>query len=312
MDRNDVISTSISPHKNVKCVGLVVKSTPEAYQKANAFEQWLYARHIAVIRRNNDELFSNSCFQKNRSQYSPPSSQQKISAPSELFCIFVLGGDGTFLSAARWIGDQKIPIIGIKFGEVGFLASVLENHLYAAAETILENHFSTEPRTRIEVKVIRENDCLLQQTALNDVVINKAALARLSNLETYIDNQYLTTFRSDGLIVATPTGSTAYSLSAGGPVIYPSVPGIILTPICPFTLTNRPLIVSDSAHITIKLADHAEDMLITLDGQECFDLQSDDTIIVQKANNPVHMIILPGHNYFDVLKKKLRWSGGSY
>jgi NAD+ kinase len=296
----------------VKSVGLVVKSAPEAHQKANEFEDWLLSRKIAVIRRDNDELFSHSCFRKDRKQYPPPSSQQKLHAPSGLFCIFVLGGDGTFLSAARWIGNQHIPIIGIKFGEVGFLASVLEAHLFPAAEKILDQCFETECRTRIEIRIIRNKRVLLQQTALNDVVINKAALARLANLETYIDQQYLTTFRSDGLIVATPTGSTAYSLSAGGPVIYPSVPGIILTPICPFTLTNRPLIVSDSARIMIKLADHAEDMLLTLDGQECFDLQSDDTILVQKAEHPVSMIILPGYNYFEVLKTKLRWSGGSF
>lgn len=295
----------------MKKVGLVVKSSPEAHRKADMFEKWLHTKDIVVLRRDNEELFSNSCLQRNRALPSSCPRPKPIAAPSDLFCIFVLGGDGTFLSAARWIGEQQIPIIGIKFGEVGFLAAVLEDHLFEAAEMILENRFETETRTRIEVNVIRNNHILLSQTALNDVVINKAALARLANLETYIDNQYLTTFRSDGLIVATPTGSTAYSLSAGGPVIYPSVPGIVLTPICPFTLTNRPLILSDSAHITIKLADHAEDMLLTLDGQECFDLQSDDTIIVQKAKYPVYIIILPGHNYFEVLKTKLRWSGGT-
>jgi NAD+ kinase len=296
----------------VKSVGLVVKSSPEAHQKANEFEQWLCSRKIAVVRRDNNELFSHSCCRKNHKTHHPSSSQPQMRAPSGLFCIFVLGGDGTFLSASRWIGNQHIPIIGIKFGEVGFLASILEDHLFPTAEKILAHHFETECRTRIDVRIIRNKRVLLQQTALNDVVINKAALARLANLETYIDQHYLTTFRSDGLIVATPTGSTAYSLSAGGPVIYPSVPGIILTPICPFTLTNRPLIVADSARIMIKLADHARDMLLTIDGQECFDLQSEDTILVQKAEHPVYMIILPEYNYFEVLKTKLRWSGGSF
>lgn len=294
----------------MKKVGLVVKVDPEAQQKASEFEHWLRSRGITVVRKENIQLNRYACHEYRPQEVEP--AQEKKYAPPDLFCIFVLGGDGTFLSAARWIGEQTIPIIGIKFGEVGFLAATVGSRLFSAAEAILENGFKTEPRTRIEVKVIRGNKTLYQETALNDVVINKAALARLAYIETYIDDQYLTTFRSDGLIVATPTGSTAYSLSAGGPIIHPSVPAIILTPICPFTLTNRPLILSDSARITIRLADHASDMLLTLDGQECIDIQNDDSIIVQKARHPVHMIILPEQNYFEVLKTKLRWSGGSF
>jgi NAD+ kinase len=145
---------------------------------------------------------------------------------------------------------------------------------------------------------------------LNDIVINKGALARLAHIETYIDNHYLTTYSADGLIVATPTGSTAYSLAAGGPVIHPAVPGILMTPICPFTLTNRPLIVPDSATIRIGLGKKSSDIILTFDGQAGLEINEDHTIIIKKAPCPVHMIALPDQHYFDVLKAKLRWSGG--
>jgi NAD+ kinase len=151
---------------------------------------------------------------------------------------------------------------------------------------------------------------VISESVLNDVVINRGALARLADIETHIDDHYLTTFRSDGLIVATPTGSTAYSLAAGGPVIHPEVPGIILTPICPFTLTNRPLIVPDSIQIELKLARGASDIMLTFDGQKGLDINDRDVIRVCKGPHPLDMITLPGQHYFDVLKAKLRWSGG--
>ncbi|MCP4692595.1 MAG: NAD(+)/NADH kinase, partial [Desulfobacterales bacterium] len=170
-------------------------------------------------------------------------------APAGLACVFVLGGDGTFLSAVRWTGDQDIPIMGVKFGEVGFLAETEAESLFAVAEEILEGRYSISTRMRLEVEILREGEKRVRETALNDVVINKGALARLARIETYIDDRHLTTYKADGLIVATPTGSTAYSMAAGGPIIHPDVPGIIMTPICPFTLTNRPLIVPDTACI---------------------------------------------------------------
>jgi NAD+ kinase len=142
------------------------------------------------------------------------------------------------------------------------------------------------------------------------VVINRGALARLAHIETRIDDHYLTTYSADGLIVATPTGSTAYSLAAGGPVIHPAVPAIILTPICPFTLTNRPLIVPESANISIKLAKGSSDIVLTFDGQKGLELNDQDEIYIQKDAHPVHLITLPERQYFDILKNKLKWSGG--
>ena len=282
----------------MKKVGLFVKKDKKAAKKADEFESWLKNKKIAVVRKES----------------SPPGihspANNKISAPRDLSCLFVLGGDGTFLSAARWIGDLDIPVLGIKFGEIGFLAETAAKNLISAAEKILNNDYTISRRMRLDVQVVRDGETIVSDTVLNDIVINRGALARLANIEAYIDDHYLTTFKADGLIVATPTGSTAYSLGAGGPVVHPDVPGIIITPICAFTLTNRPLIISDSIRIRLKLEKKAADIMLTFDGQEGLDITHKDTIIVQKAPHPLNMITLPGQHYFDVLKAKLRWSGG--
>ena len=282
----------------MKKIGLFVKQDPEAAQKADALERWLRERQIDVIR-----------------QESTPPGRKYIQrtgpdAPADLFCIFVLGGDGTFLSAVRWIGDQKIPILGVKFGDLGFLAETVAENLFSVMEAVLKNEFSTRPRMRLKVCVYREKREIACETVLNDVVINKGALARLAHVNTFIDDHYLTTYRADGLIIATPTGSTAYSLAAGGPIIHPQVPGIIMTPISPFTLTNRPLIVPDSVCIKISIDEKSSDIMLTFDGQAGLELNHNDTIMVRKSAHPIHMLTLPGKGYFDVLKTKLRWSGG--
>jgi len=279
-------------------VGLVVKNDREAEQKAQAFEQWLHERNITVVRQ----------------QHRPPNhvgvDKQILPVPTDLLCVFVLGGDGTFLGAIRWIGDQQVPVLGVKFGEVGFLAETVEEDLFTVAQSILDKKFTTSERMRLQVSVFRGEQAVARETVLNDVVMNKGTLARLADIETRIDGHYLTTYRADGLIIATPTGSTAYSLAAGGPVLQPAVPGIIMTPICPFTLTNRPLIVPDSAVISLRVAKKASDLMLTFDGQAGLELTDGDIIEVIKSDHPVQMIAVPGQNYYDVLKAKLRWSGG--
>lgn len=282
----------------LKKIGLVVKSDDKANEKAQELERWLRSKKIEIVRKKTAESG-----QKNDSaSLTPP--------PSDIDCIFVLGGDGTLLSAVRWIGDQDIPILGIKFGQVGFLAEIAEEDLYPAAEEVLKGDFILRRRMRLVVKVIRGQKTRARETVLNDVVINRGALARLAHIETRIDDHYLTTYSADGLIVATPTGSTAYSLAAGGPVIHPAVPAIILTPICPFTLTNRPLIVPQSANIKIKLAKGSSDIVLTFDGQKGLELNDRDEIHIKKGPHPVHLITLPERQYFDILKNKLKWSGG--
>lgn len=281
----------------MKKIGLVIKADAKANEKADELEQWLQSRGVEVIRK------------KTRAPGLRDPREHQKSAPSDLSCIFVLGGDGTFLSAVRWIGNSNIPVLGIKFGEVGFLAEISEENLFSAAEMILDDSFTLKPRMRLDVKVNRQGNTITRETVLNDVVINKGALARLARIDTYIDDNYLTTYSADGLIIATPTGSTAYSLAAGGPVIHPEVPGIILTPICPHTLTNRPLILPESVSIKIKLEKGSSDMMLTFDGQVGLEINGRDDILIAKGQQPVNIIRIPGLQYFDILKAKLRWSG---
>ena len=280
-----------------KHIGLVVKDDDNARQQADRFEQWLVKKGLTVIRRQSG-IPGGKRLEGSRKP-----------SRTSLFCVFVLGGDGTFLSAVRWIGDQQTPIIGVKFGEVGFLAETTEDRLCEVAEAILDNRFTTRPQMRLQIQALREGVEIARESAFNDVVINKGALARLARIRTHIDDQFLTEYRADGLIVATPTGSTAYSLAAGGPIIHPLVPGILITPICPFTLTNRPLMIPDSATIKIQLAEDTSDIMLTCDGQVGLKIDERDTIIISKSPSPVQMITLPDQNYFDVLKAKLKWSG---
>ena len=280
-----------------KTLGLIVKNDARVMQKADDLEKWLKNKGCQVVRKTSD---TPNC------KY--PQSKPEI-APPDLFCAVVLGGDGTFLSAVRWLGNQQTPLLGVKFGEVGFLAEASEESLFDAVETILFKPFTTRPRMRLRAEVYLQEKLLASEVILNDVVINKGALARLAHIKTYVDDHYLTDYRADGLIVATPTGSTAYSLAAGGPIMHPTVQGILVTPICPFTLTNRPLIVPDTAVIKIQLAEKSADIALTFDGQVGLPIDEHHTIVVHKDPLSVNMIVLPDREFFDVLKAKLRWSG---
>lgn len=284
----------------MKRIGLYVKQDEEALNKADAFEKWLRSENIEVVREQTH--IPENLEERNN--------LGKAAAPDDLFCVFVLGGDGTFLSASRWVGQHPIPLIGVKFGDVGFLAATTGENLLSLARRILADDFIIEERARLLVRVLREDREIAVETVLNDAVINKGALARLASIDTYINGHYLTTYRSDGLIVATPTGSTAYSLAAGGPVLHPEVQGIIMTPICPFTLTNRCMILPDTVEIKIRLAEKTTDLFITFDGQSVIEINGQDNVFISKSPHPVRIITFPDQNYFDVLKTKLRWSGG--
>ncbi|MBI5551083.1 MAG: NAD(+)/NADH kinase [Desulfobacterales bacterium] len=280
-----------------KNIGLVVKPDPHARRHADDLEQWLKAKGHGVVRRPSDAD-------------SPTASRSgHEAAPADLSFVLVLGGDGTLLSAVRWLGDNQVPILGIKFGELGFLAEAGEEQIHMAVQAILDNQFASWPRMRLDVEVWRAGERLAHEIVFNDVVINKGALARLALIKTLVDDHYLTDYRADGLIVATPTGSTAYSLAAGGPIMHPAVAGILLTPICPFTLTNRPMIVPESSRIKIQLAERSADIMLTFDGQVGLPIDETHTILVRKADRPVNLITLPERNFFDVLRTKLKWSG---
>jgi len=221
--------------------------------------------------------------------------------------IIVLGGDGTLISVARLIGSRGTPILGVNLGSLGFLTEVTLDEMYPLLEKILAGEISIDERWTLEVSVQRGDKELAKYTVLNDVVINKGALARMILMETVIDGRYLNTYRADGLIISTPTGSTAYSLSAGGPIINPRVGAIIISPICPHSITNRPIVVREDVIVEVTLQSENEDVLVTLDGQEGYPLQYLDKVVVKKSANTIRLITSPDKDYYEVLRQKLRW-----
>ena len=280
-------------------IGIMLRPDARTKQKAEELVQWFERRNVNTFVQNSSpptvDLLND-----------PP--VQDI--PKNIRVVFVLGGDGTFLNAVRWIGKRDIPIVGIKFGRIGFLSETTEAYLIPLAKAIFENNYIIEKRMRLKATLQTNGKIRTTQYVLNDVVINKGTLARLASIKTYINGHDLTTYKADGLIVSTPTGSTAYSLAAGGPVVHPELSAIMMTPICPFTLTNRPLIVPDTARITLQMVQNTTDVLVTFDGQTGLPITDQDSLHIEKANYPVSMIKMPEKNYFDVLKTKLRWSGG--
>lgn len=227
--------------------------------------------------------------------------------PSLVDVIVVLGGDGTMLSVARLVCEKGIPILGVNLGGLGFITEVQRAELYEAMDKILSGECSFEERIMLTAHIHRHGERIAEYTVLNDVVINKGALARIIDLETYINKAYVTTFKADGLIVSTPTGSTAYSLSAGGPILYPTLNSIVLTPICPHTLTNRPIVLPDDVLIEIALKSPSEDVFLTLDGQVGFSLRQNDIVEVKKSPYKTKLLIPYERDYFQILRTKLKW-----
>jgi NAD+ kinase len=221
--------------------------------------------------------------------------------------LIVLGGDGTFLSAARLIGGKSVPIIGVNLGSLGFLTEVTREEIYPVLDRVLKGDFEIEDRMMLDIKVLREGEKIAGHKVLNDVVVNKGALARIIDLDVKINNQFVTSYRSDGLIISTPTGSTAYSLAAGGPIVYPSLHALILAPICPFNLTNRPIIIPDSVSIEIQLATDYEDVHITLDGQVGLGMKYKDVLEIKRSQEGIKMIKISEKNHYEILRKKLKW-----
>lgn len=227
--------------------------------------------------------------------------------PARADLIIVLGGDGTILSVARSAHAFNVPIFGVNLGTLGFLAEVTLPDLYEVLEKVLNGQFECENRMLLNACVWRDKKKVGDYHVLNDVVINKGALARIVNLKVRVNSQYMTSYRADGLIIATPTGSTAYSLSAGGPIIHPSMDALVLSPICPFTLTNRSIVIPDKSLIQVELATQSENVRVTFDGQEGCDMLQGDTLEVKKAQTSIQLIQAPGKNYYQTLRNKLHW-----
>lgn len=221
--------------------------------------------------------------------------------------LLVLGGDGTLLAAARVAAPRRIPILPINMGSLGFLTSFTVEELYPALEETLAGRSSMSERVMLQVELLRGATVLDLQHVLNDAVINKSTLARMIELELFIDDDFVCRYRADGLVVATPTGSTAYSLSAGGPIVHPSVEAFVITPICPHTLTDRPVVVRDSSSIEVKLAENSESVFLTLDGQKGIPMQSEDRIRITRSPQFLKLIQPPKKSYFEILRSKLKW-----
>jgi len=221
-------------------------------------------------------------------------------------CV-VVGGDGTLLSAARLMGERQVPIVAINYGGMGFLTEVTREEMYDALESVLNGTTVTNTRMMMDVSVHRAGKLVEGYHALNDVVIHKGTLARIIELEASIDGHYVSKFRSDGLILATPTGSTAYNLSAGGPIVYPTMGAIILTPIASHTLTNRPLVLPAESRIEVTLRSVPDDVYVTVDGQVGTKLEPGDRVGVRKSTRSVQLIAPAGKDFFAVLRNKLKW-----
>jgi NAD+ kinase len=221
--------------------------------------------------------------------------------------LIVLGGDGTLLSAARLAASQKVPILPVNLGGLGFLTTVSLDELYPILEEIFSGKHRISERVMLQAEITRDGNVIRRQIALNDAVLNKAALARIMDLELRVNGEYVTTYKADGLILSTPTGSTAYSLAAGGPIIYPIVEAFVITPICPHTLTNRPLVVPDSVKIDIGFKSEDEAVFLTLDGQVGIQLARNDQIQIRKAPEKLYLVRPAKKTYFEILRNKLKW-----
>ncbi len=232
-------------------------------------------------------------------------SREDLAGEADL--IVVLGGDGTLLAAARAVGGRNIPLLAVNLGGLGFLMTTSPHEVYAVLDCVLAGKFDIQCRTMLRGELVRGSHVFASYDALNDVVINKAAMARVIDMDAYVDDDFVCSYRADGLIVSTPTGSTAYSLSAGGPVIYPSVAALCVTPICPHTLTNRPVVLPDSARVEAVVKGADDSSYLTVDGQVGVDLRSHDRVRVSCSPNRVHLIQPQRMRFFEVLRNKMKW-----
>ncbi len=279
----------------IRAVGVCLKpAQPQAAGAVRGLVKWLQQRGLRVIA---DE---------EAAEVTGDPSQPRSLLAGQVDLVIVLGGDGTLLSVARAVSDRPVPILGVNLGTLGFLTEVTLDELFAALELVLAGKARVEARMRLDVRVLRDQGELGRFLALNDAVLTKADLARMIDLETRADGGEVTTYHADGLIVATPTGSTAYSLSAGGPIVLAELEAFLLTPICPHTLTQRPLVLPHSSQIEICVRSRNE-VQLTVDGQEGIALREGDVVAVRRSDHPVRLIASPFRSRFEILREKFHW-----
>jgi len=281
----------------MKCAGIIAKHTdPQAESIVSDLCRWLEERGKGVVLdRETGALIGR------------PDSVVRSKIPELCDFLIVIGGDGTLLSAARVVGTSGKPILGVNMGSLGFMTAVTLDEIYPALERIFRNEYEFEERMMLVAHVHRLGERVANYTVLNDVVINKGALAKMIDIKVTVGDLYLSTFKADGLIISTPTGSTGYSLAAQGPMIHPTMNTILITPICPHTLTFRPLVVPDGLVVRSELLSKESDVFLTLDGQVGFGLRQGDVVEVRKANAPLRFFRSPFRDYFTVLRTKLKW-----
>ena len=285
-------------------VGIVAKShLREAMPHLAEIESWLAARGVETI------------FETATAALMPPNSGRRLADKPALVgqvdLIVVLGGDGTLLSVAGCIaaGDADVPILGVNFGSLGFLTEATLPELYPSLEAALSGRARVEARMMLRATTIRGGTALPEQLALNDVVITKSARARMTDLSVSVGEEFVTRVKADGLIVATPTGSTAYNLSAGGPIVQPVVDAIVLTPIAPHMLTNRPIVIPASSLVRVQpLMTERDELYVTFDGQAGYELRVDDEVRIQCADRRVRLLRHSTRSYFEILRQKLKWN----
>ena len=282
----------------IKTIGITSKpKKPEVRDIVTPLVHWLHDRSIEVlVDKDTGSTLDGSekCVTRNE-------------MPSLVDLIIVLGGDGTLLATARVLNRKPVPLLAVNLGGLGFLTVITRDELYSILERVLAGDFRTERRVQIEAEVMRAGEVISSFLALNDVVLNKGAIARVLDFDVRVDGQFISSYKADGLIVSTPTGSTAYSLAAGGPVIAPSVEAFIVTPICAHTLSNRPVVLPDSAQIEVKVKSYGESVYLTVDGQVGVALRSEDAVHMRRASSVVELIQSPQKNYFEILRQKLKW-----
>ena len=289
-------------NREIKCVGVVIKPNhKEAWQTACELSAWLTERGIDLIGKTHEEMEQFGAENCSIQAVEP----ERFQTDADL--IVVLGGDGTMISTARLTSDREIPVLGINYGSLGYLTEFRIEEMFDALEKILEGNYEIDGRVMLDAELKRDGNVIEKGRVLNDVVINKSALARIIEVEVTLNDLPVNSFRADGLIVSTPTGSTAYNLSAGGPILYPSMNAMVLTPICPFTLTNRPIVVPDNYTIEINLKNENQGVVLTLDGQIGYQMKTGDTVSIRKSTTNFNLVRPSNRNYFDVLRNKLKW-----
>src|SRR6267142_1110537 len=288
---------------SIKRVGIVLKpNQPDALKTICELTVWL-ARH-GISLAGGPEIERERIAQETGCAVEEVQTE-KLAASVDL--VLVLGGDGTMIATARLMGATEIPVLGINYGGLGYLAEFRIEELYTALEPILAGNYRLDKRVMLAVELLRGHEHVTRNRVLNDVVINKSALARIIEIETHLNQQFVNSFRADGLIVCTPTGSTAYSLSAGGPIVDPSLDAMQLCPICPHTLTNRPVVLPDTSVVGITLVENHGDVYVTIDGQVGAPFLPRDRIRITESKHPVRLVQFPEKDYFEVLRQKLKW-----